>query len=231
MPTITIDKKTYLLKTSFELLSFGEYRRLLINNESTNRNRLNVSVLANMPIELVHKISDGQMAIIVPHIAFIAEPMTLQCFEVDKELLKNIGDESWINFEAAKMHLKQNGDKDILFVIDQIIEIYTGESVLEWPLQKAMTIINHYVEQLNSFFEAFKKLNEYKPETAEVLAGVRQLDYLGFYLTLDALTQSDITKREQVKNMPAFEVHNQLLIDYEKAQYQKRLSKTREKTK
>jgi hypothetical protein len=231
MPTITIDKKTYLLKTSFELLSFGEYRRLLINNESSNRNRLNVSVLADMPIELVHKISDGQMAMIIPHIAFIAEPSQIQCHVVDADLLKIIGDESWLNFEAAKMHLKNNGDKDILFVIDKIIEIYTDINILDWSLQKAMTIINHYVQQLNNFFEAFKKLNEYKPETAELLAGVRQLDYLGFYLTLDALTQSDITKREQVKQMPAFEVHNQLLIDYEKAQYQKRLIKTREKTK
>jgi hypothetical protein len=231
MPKIIIDSKSYELKTSFELLSFGEYKRLLINNESSNRNRLNVSVLANMPIELVHKISDAQLAAIVPHIAFIAEPSTIKCIEADKKYLKSIGEEPWIKLETAKMHIKLNGDKDILFVIDQIVEIYTGENILDWPLQKAMTVINHYIEELNAFFETFKKLNEYKPETAELLAGIRQLDYLGFYLTLDALTQSDITKREQVKNMPAFEVHNQLLINYENAQYQKRLVKTKEKTK
>jgi hypothetical protein len=136
----------------------------------------------------------------------------------------NVGEESFLKLETAKVILKNNGAKNIIHCANDIVKIYTDIDLDNLLVVEALPIANHFISQLDNFFQAFKKLNEYKPSNDELAAGIRSMDYLGFYSLLDSLTHSDITKREQVKEMPAFEVYNQLLVDYEKAMFQKRLS-------
>ena len=223
MIKIIINKIVYQLKNSYDEITFSEYLQLLLNNNSPTPNIDNINFLSNIPKELIN---DFIYNLALPHIEFITATDLFRC-----NLLPNhieairVGQESFLKIETAKVIIKNNGDKNIIHCIGQIVEIYSNiENFNSLKVRDALPIANYFILELQTFFDSFKRLNEYKPSSDEVASGLSQLDYLGFYSLLDALTKSDITKREQIKEMPAFEVYNQLLVDFEKAMFQKRFN-------
>jgi hypothetical protein len=222
MIKISINKIQYTLKNSYDEITFKEYLQLLLNNDSPTPNIDNITLLSGIPKELINELV---LDICTPHIEFIEATELFRCSFLDPKISAiNVGEESFLKLETAKVILKNNGAKNIIHCANDIVKIYTDFDLNDKLVMEALPIANHFISQLDNFFQAFKKLNEYKPSKEELAAGIRNMDYLGFYSLLDSLTHSDITKREQVKEMPAFEVYNQLLVDFEKAMFQKRLS-------
>jgi hypothetical protein len=222
MIKVIINKTEYQLKNSYDEVTFKEYLQLLLNNESDNPNLNNIHLLSGITKELIN---DFVYNLCLPHIEFIEATELFRCDLLSEEISSiKVGEQSFLKLETAKMIIKNNGKLNAIHCIIPIIENYTGKDLANEKIKSVLPIANHFILELETFFNSFKKLNEYKPSPQELAAGLKQLDYLGFYATLDALTHSDITKREQVKEMAAFEVYNQLLVDYEKAMFQKRLS-------
>lgn len=222
MIKITINNIEYKLKNSYDEITFEEYLKLLQNNDKVNRNIENINLLSNIPVYLI---TDFVYELCKPHIEFLIATELFRCDMLPKEIEKiKVAEESFIKIETAKMIIKNNDTKNFINCIAPIVEIYSNINISGMLVRKALPIANYFMLEIENFFNSFNRLNDYKPSVEELSAGLKQMEYLGFYATLDALTHSDITKREQVKEMCAFEVYNQLLVDFEKSMYQKRLT-------
>lgn len=81
---------------------------------------------------------------------------------------------------------------------------------------------------MSKFFERFKRLNEYKPSEDEKEAGLERLNNLGPIVTALALAERTNRTEEEVYQQPAEAMYMVLLVDFEKAEYQKRLRRVQE---
>ena len=123
MIKIIINKIVYQLKNSYDEITFSEYLQLLLNNNSPTPNIDNINFLSNIPKELIN---DFIYNLALPHIEFITATDLFRC-----NLLPNhieairVGQESFLKIETAKVIIKNNGDKNIIHCIGQIVEIYS----------------------------------------------------------------------------------------------------------
>lgn len=80
---------------------------------------------------------------------------------------------------------------------------------------------------MSAFFERYKRLSEYEPSDEELEAGVEVFGNFGFFNTVVTLSRKMSCSYEQVLNMSADEVYMTLLLDFETAEYEKRLTEVR----
>jgi hypothetical protein len=80
-----------------------------------------------------------------------------------------------------------------------------------------------FFDQINQFFERYKRLNDYKPSALEELADVDQFKKYGAKITIKSLCDKFHKTMGEVLAMRAEEVYEYLLIDFEEHQYAKRL--------
>lgn len=80
-----------------------------------------------------------------------------------------------------------------------------------------------FFAQLQQFFDRYKRLNEYKPSTAEQLANVDRFKQFGAKMTIKAIGEKYNKTMSEVLQMQAEEVYEVLLMDFEQSMYQRDL--------
>lgn len=81
---------------------------------------------------------------------------------------------------------------------------------------------------MSTFFERFKRLNDYTPDDNAKEAGVERLNNLGSIITVLNLAKRQNLTPEQVWKEPAEAMYIVLLVDFEQSEYEKRLRKVHE---
>ena len=224
MVKIIINKKeSYNLRIDFDNLTFGEFLELRKLNNTENRTIGQLSILANMPIELVQKLNEFKVEQLKPFLEFLQDTETIKCKPLSEEITNiKIGNETWHKIEQVKMLLK---DVEPLDVADKIVSIYLSIDIKELLMPEALGIVNYFFTEIKEFFAKFVRLNDYKPDNDELMAGVKQLDYLGYVNTLDALAQGNLLNYDGILNTNADTVYTKLLKDFETSEFGKRLNR------
>lgn len=224
MVKIIINKKeNYNLRIDFDNLTFGEFLELRKLNNTENRTIGQLSILANMPIELVQKLNNYKIEQLKPFLEFLQDTETIKCKPLSEEITNiKVGNETWHKIEQVKMLLK---DVDPMDVADKIVSIYLPIDIKLMLMPEAIAIVNYFFTEIKEFFAKFVRLNDYKPDNDELQAGVRQLDYLGYVNTLDALAQGNLLNYDGILNTNADTVYTKLLKDFETSEFGKRLNK------
>ena len=224
MVKIIINKKeNYNLRIDFDNLTFGEFLELRKLNNNENRTVGQLSILANMPIELVQKLNNYKIEQLKPFLEFLQDTETIKCKPLSEEITNiKVGNETWHKIEQVKMLLK---DVEPMDVADKIVSIYLPIDIKLMLMPEAIAIVNYFFTEIKEFFAKFVRLNDYKPDNDELQAGVRQLDYLGYVNTLDALAQGNLLNYDGILNTNADTVYTKLLKDFETSEFGKRLNK------
>jgi hypothetical protein len=224
MVKIIINKKeNYNLRIDFENLTFGEFLELRKLNNTENRTIGQLSILANMPIELAQKLNEYKIEQLKPFLEFLQDTETIKCKPLSEEITNiKVGNETWHKIEQVKMLLK---DVEPMDVADKIVSIYLPIDIKLMLMPEAIAIVNYFFTEIKEFFAKFVRLNDYKPDNDELQAGVRQLDYLGYVNTLDALAQGNLLNYDGILNTNADTVYTKLLKDFETSEFGKRLNK------
>lgn len=228
MVKITINKKeAYNLRIDYESVIFREYCELLKLNNEKQRTFNQIAILANMELKKVKRLKPVAIEMLKPFLEFLQDSEAIRCIQLPENISHiQIGDETWHKLEQVKMILK---DADPIQVMPEIVKIYIDLDINELKMSEAMPIVNHFFLQLKDFFAKFVRLNDYKPTNDELMSGVRQLDYLGYVNTLDALAQGNLLNYDGILKTSADTVYTKLLKDFETSEYQKRLKKTSER--
>lgn len=224
MVKIIINKKeNYNLRIDFDNLTFGEFLELRKLNNTENRTVGQLSILAKMPIELVQKLNNYKIEQLKPFLEFLQDTETIKCKPLSEEITNiKVGNETWHKIEQVKMLLK---DVEPMDVADKIVSIYLPIDIKLMLMPEAIAIVNYFFTEIKDFFAKFVRLNDYKPDNDELQAGVRQLDYLGYVNTLDALAQGNLLNYDGILNTNADTVYTKLLKDFETSEFGKRLNK------
>lgn len=224
MVKIIINKKeNYNLRIDFDNLTFGEFLELRKLNNTENRTIGQLSILANMPIETVQKLNNFKIEQLKPFLEFLQDTETIKCKPLSEEITNiKVGNETWHKIEQVKMLLK---DVEPMDVADKIVSIYLPIDIKLMLMPEAIAIVNYFFTEIKDFFAKFVRLNDYKPDNDELQAGVRQLDYLGYVNTLDALAQGNLLNYDGILNTNADTVYTKLLKDFETSEFGKRLNK------
>ena len=224
MVKIIINKKeNYNLRIDFDNLTFGEFLELRKLNNTENRTIGQLSILANMPIELAQKLNEYKIEQLKPFLEFLQDTETIKCKQLSEEITNiKVGNETWHKIEQVKMLLK---DVEPMDVADKIVSIYLPIDIKTMLMPEAISIVNYFFTEIKEFFAKFVRLNDYKPDNDELMAGVKQLDYLGYVNTLDALAQGNLLNYDGILNTNADTVYTKLLKDFETSEFGKRLNK------
>jgi hypothetical protein len=224
MVKIIINKKeNYNLRIDFDNLTFGEFLELRKLNNTENRTIGQLSILAKMPIETVQKLNEFKIEQLKPFLEFLQDTETIKCKPLTEEITNiKVGNETWHKIEQVKMILK---DVEPMDVADKIVSIYLPIDIKLMLMPDAIAIVNYFFTEIKDFFAKFVRLNDYKPDNDELMAGVKQLDYLGYVNTLDALAQGNLLNYDGILNTNADTVYTKLLKDFETSEFGKRLNK------
>jgi hypothetical protein len=230
MVKIIINKKeNYNLRIDFDNLTFGEFLELRKLNNTENRTIGQLSILAKMPIELVQKLNNYKIEQLKPFLEFLQDTETVKCKPLSEKITNiKVGNETWHKIEQVKMLLK---DVEPMGVADKIVSIYLPIDIKLMLMPEAIAIVNYFFTEIKEFFAKFVRLNDYKPDNDELMAGVNQLNYLGYVNTLDALAQGNLLNYEGILETSADRVYTKLLKDFESSLFQKRLQKVKENKK
>jgi predicted O-methyltransferase YrrM len=76
---------------------------------------------------------------------------------------------------------------------------------------------------LHSFFDRYKRLNDYKPSAVEQLANVDRFKAFGAKMTIKAIGEKYNKTMSEVLQLQAEEVYEVLLMDFEQSMYQRDL--------
>lgn len=88
-----------------------------------------------------------------------------------------------------------------------------------------------FFQQLDSFYEKFKRLKDYKPESDEILAGVNRFDRYKSFNTLKFLAREMGKTYDEILHLTASEIYMTLIHDMDTSLYMRDLRKIKEMKK
>lgn len=101
----------------------------------------------------------------------------------------------------------------------------------EMPFIKAFPIAKYFIDQFEAFFKKYTRLNDFKPSTEQINAGIEQLNQYGFFSTLHALAKGNPIIYDDMLALQADNIYQTIVYDFEMSEYQKRLQKQFNKNK
>lgn len=217
------------MRTSFSELLWSDFVRLCDNakiEDVEQRILENIAVLCNTDAYSIASMQEADLIKIIPFLSFIDNPEVVTNRAISEQVTNcQIATQPWKLLETAKQVIQANQDVYSLNrAMPEIIKIYTNIDITNMPFNEAFPIAEYFKQQLEDFFKQFTKLNEYKPKSEQVLAGIDQLNQYGFFTTVHALCKGNPLIYDVMLNRPAIQVYQTLLYDYEVSQYMDRLN-------
>ena len=217
---IKIGESSYSFKISFAEYTWGEFVPILKARSLPLIERL--SVYTNIPVDVLNSLT----------IAYLSSLMEAVKFNEDDDLLVLLCDEyksgqqihfhSYGRYEQVRQIVK---GKEVLDVLHEVVNVYNGMSIEDMPLIKVFSIAMFYLSSLNEFNSRYSRLSDHKYSDEEIEAGVEDLEGFGFFGTVLKIARERGLKNDEVLNMKAIEVMDEVLYDFERSEYEKRLNK------
>jgi hypothetical protein len=223
------------LKASWDEVTYEEFLKLAANakvEESIQRIILNISVLTGLSAEDIGQFGTDSINSLLPFLEFIDDVESLMALSIPKDIHDiNIGTESWGKLESAKQLMSQAGES-FMPIIPALLDVYHPiKDFKQLVMTQAMPIALAMINKLNEFFSRYQRLNDYKPDSDELAAGLDKLNQYGFFSTLHALADGNPLLYDDMLNQPADVIYQTLVMDFEIAEYNKRLRKNQDKKK
>lgn len=233
----TLDKiEHFQMKASWEVVTFEEFLLLSENAKIENeaeRVLRNISLLSGINVDILNQFDGKSIAAIKPFLSFIDNVDSLFRMPTPENVNQiNIGLETWGKLESAKQYIMIAND--YLFpIVPNLLDIYCPiPSFRQLPMTKSYPIALAIITKLDQFFQKYIRLNDYKPSSEQVAAGIDKLNKYGFFATLHSIANGNPLHYDDMLNQPADTIYQTLLMDFEVSEYQKRLSeKLTQKTK
>ena len=226
MIKLTAEEITYSIPSSWSDVTYKQY--LDLQNEKEDKKIL--SILCNMPIEIVERLSSGSVSKLATVISFVKEPIKLDEYTppeyltvldgVKIHLVKDIrtcsfGQKIWFH-----EMLKDNKD-DLISVLHEIVIIYSQSQITkkDFDINKINELNNvfdeiflvdlyatamFYVEQLKYILKIESEELKHNPTTEQRQAGIDMFNDYGVMNTIKALAgggQDWILKVKEVENV------------------------------
>ena len=222
--------ETIQMKTDYSEITYKDFCDIEANMRITDeheRTLTNLSLLIGLPIDEVAQLRPHELAQIIPFLSFIDRTDLILLNPPNNDLLVEIGSQPWKLLEAAKMELSsgiKGSQAKVAVTMAKVVAIYTGVDIMDMNFLDAYPIATHYMNQLESFFKQFTRLNDYTPTSEQVSAGVDRFEKYGFFTTLHALTKGNPIEYDKMLDVPAATIYQTLVMDFENSDYQKRLT-------
>lgn len=225
------------LKTSYSELTFGDYLKILENRNIKDvyeRIKANIAIIAGLTVEEVNMFPGSHIEALTHHLKFIDNVKVLQFETIEEKYKINVGAEAWGKLEQVKILIQNKSDLNLLSEVPTILRIYLGDleeikNFEQMNFMKAFNIAKHCVESLENFFKKYTRLKDFKPEIEQIQAGVNQLDQYGFFTTLHALAKGNPLNYDELLKLPADNIYQTLVLDFELSEYNKRYNKIKNK--
>lgn len=223
--------QTIQVKTDWHDITVAEYFAMQGKSDSEV-----ITMLTGIPIE-------AQTALEETTALYLAE--LLSGFQVlpDGDYDLNIEYDTIGQLETARSFMrklaKQYPDNYRLHILPYLYGLYKAERVNGlWhnktcmelaekakglPVSEVLPFAKHILEEIDRINEADRKMNEQEPDPDAIDAGIEELDKFGFYPVLNALTNGDILKQEEVLQLTVVKVRTHLQFLKTTAEIQKNL--------
>jgi hypothetical protein len=228
-------EKTFL-RASWELVTFGEFLQLTENSKIENeaeRTLRNISLLSGIKVDTLNQFDSASIESLKPFLSFIDNVDYLFSMPTPESLNElNIGLETWGKLESAKQYIMIANDS-LFPIVPNLLDIYyPTPNFMDMTMDKSYPIARAMITKLDQFFQKYIRLNDYKPSSDQIAAGIDKLNQYGFFATLHAISNGNPLKYDDMLNQPADVIYQTLLMDFEVSEYQKRLQeKLNKKTK
>lgn len=218
--TVTIFDTVYSFKTSFAEYKFGEYVPVIEARGKPFMERL--SVYTSVPVEVLDKLPIEYLSSLIELVKFNEDENVLIAISEPAGNVRDVAFYSYGHFETVKQKIK---GKTSAGCMADITEVYTSMQINEMPLTYVYNKALFYLDSLNKFFERYSRLNDHKYTDEEIEAGVENLEGFGFFGTVIKIGRERGLTNEEVLSLPAIEIMDEVLYDFERSEYEKRYNK------
>ena len=214
---VKINGTDYAFKTSFYELTFAEYLPMLLAAEKPAMERL--SIYTGIAVDLLSQLQLQYLAYLTDATAFAENTDILNALAQPYDGTY-VGLETFGKMETAKRRLK---DKTILEAIPEIVKVYTGRDISNEPLCDVWHLAMFYVNSVSTFFNRYRRLSEHTYSDEELEAGVEIFEGFGHFTTVVKIGRERGLTNDEVLNLSAEEVYMELLLDFERTEFEKNL--------
>lgn len=201
------------------------FKNSSIENES-ERIKSNLLCLSNATKEEVEALPFDMLEASKPWLSFIDDIGLIEGKAVPEEIESIIiGALPWGKLEAAKQIILNSNSISIIPAIPEVILLYCDIDIRNLPIPESYPIAICFANKLEAFFSKYTILNEYRPNSDQLLAGVERLSQYGFFTTLHALAKGNPLNYDQMLEQPADNIYQTLVLDYELSRYQEKYHK------
>lgn len=215
--TIKIGTTDYTFKTAFAEFTFAEFVPIAKAQGLPVMERL--TAYTGIPSELLNNLPLTNLAQLIELVQGLENEAVLMALSKPHEL-KHVGLESFGKIESVKRRLK---GRHILDAIPDIVEIYTGVHIAEMPLLEVWQMALFYMDSVGKFFNKYQRLGEYQYSDEELEAGAEVFEGFGHFPTVVKIGRERGLTNDEVLALSAEEVYMELLLDFERNEYEKNL--------
>lgn len=216
--TVTINGNKYELKTDYSSFTIEEYLAMISSANLPLIER--ISKYTGISLVDLNSLTVGNLALLCEAISFIENEELLNSLAEPFDGI-DVGLCSYGDFERAKGMIQAS---DLVTALPSICELYTGEEVKGKPLLEVWKMAVFYLNSINAFFEKFKRLGLHEYTDEELEAGVEVLEVYKHYPVVFRIGSERGMTNDEVLALPAVEVYMQMLYEYDKSEYEKRLN-------
>lgn len=233
----TLDKIEQIpMRASWDVVTFEEFILLSENakiESEAERVLRNISLLSGIKVDILNQFDTTAIEALKPFLSFIDNVDHLFWLPIPEKVSQiNIGLETWGKLEAAKQYIMIANDS-LFPIVPHLLDIYCPiPDFRQMPMVQSYPIALAIITKLDQFFQKYIRLNDYKPSSDQLAAGIDKLNQYGFFATLHSIANGNPLHYDDMLNQPADTIYQTLLMDFEVSEYQKRLSeKLTKKTK
>lgn len=223
------------MAASWDEITFSQFAEIQANAkvESVFERALrNISILSGISNERLLSFPPESIEAIIPHLEFIDRIDSILAHGVPESVAAiEIGQHPWKLLEAAKQIITNSHNQ--IAAIPKVVELYCPElgDITNKPMPEAYPIAVTIMGKIEQFFQRYSRLNDFKPDADQKYAGIDRLSNFGFFNTMHTLAGGDPLKYDALLEQPAEIIYQTLLFDFEKAEYDKRLTEAKTKSK
>lgn len=216
--TVTINDNKYTLKTAFADYTIEEYLETIKYSGLPIIDRLNK--YTGIPVVELNKFSVSNLAMICEVVSFIENEELLSTLS-EPFTGVDVGLRSYGDFERTKSLIQAS---DLITALPSICELYTGLEIKGKPLLEVWNVAMFYLNSINKFFDKFKRLGLHEYSDEELEAGVEMLEGYKHYPVVFKIGAERGMTNDEVLALPAVEIYMQMLYEYDRSEYEKRLN-------
>jgi len=136
--------------------------------------------------------------------------------------IRSLMDLSFIKIRTIQQIV--SNDFDIIKLISEVAGL-TEKKILNIRIFQFFAFYNFVINELERIANAENNDHDYSPDSKELTAGIDSLYRFGVFAEIDGLADGDITKHNEIGNMPYHVIFTKISLNLEKNKFEKRYYK------